>query len=233
MKCLSQIVTIARGSIGGLTFTANQHHQLIVRAKTSPVNPATNWQTKVRSQFSQGLNRWNTLEEDERQLWNAYAQTCQYNGPLGTYTVPGRLLFIATYTLVTYCNLFRVTPSTWADDPPSIPGWLSLNNLSSGAGTPTETGVHYDYTNNNGEDIVVLGQISQAFNASRTSFKGPWLTPDNLLDEVADSAAGSVEWQGLSAGQRYFSRFRCMSDQEPYRISNDMFMSALAELWTV
>jgi hypothetical protein len=233
LKGLSQLFTIMRGSIGGDTFLANQYHQIVVRARTSPVNPSSGPQTSVRSAFSQGINRWNTLAEDVRELWDAYANTCQYNGPLGNYHIPGRLLFIATYTLRAYVNLMMVTPSTWADDPPSIPGFLSIDNLAEGEGTPTETSIVFDFTNSNGDEIDVFCQRSIAFNQSRKSFKGPWIQKQNDVVSVEDSAAGSIEWTGLTEDMRYFTRFRAISHQEPYRISNDYFNSAIAQLWTL
>lgn len=62
-----------RGSVGGQTHSRNRYGNYI-RAKTNPVNPATDRQNEVRNNLSDLVNRWqNTLTQLQRDNWKTYA----------------------------------------------------------------------------------------------------------------------------------------------------------------
>src|SRR3989304_3521663 len=140
-RMLSQVATIMRGSVGGLTYSANQFHQITIRARTAPVQPGTNRQQEIRNSLSAASLRWkDVLDASERAKWDNYAPTCVYSGPMGTYVVPGRSLYIAGRGLME--NIFTNYGGIGAlsDAEPSQPGFYARSGIEVGGATATGTG---------------------------------------------------------------------------------------------
>lgn len=73
----------ATGSVGGQTHSRNRFGPY-VRARTTPVNPATDRQTAVRSAAAILANRWSTvLTAAQRLTWTQYAAAITRTGGLG------------------------------------------------------------------------------------------------------------------------------------------------------
>jgi len=229
-KFLSQIMTIARGSVGGVTFTANQYAQLVMRAKTSPVNPKTGNQALIRVAMSAASNQWNLLTDEERQAWSDYADTLTFTGPIGEYSVPGRNIMVGNCGLVLYGNNYLAVPLVPGYTAPTAPGFFKFDEVLAANPSPGETGVGLSITNNTGEDAHVLCQRSIAFNPSRLRYKGPFLSSSCQFVPVPDSTSVLVEWDDLQADSIYFMRIRGVSTEGPYRLTSEQIfrMAAVA-----
>jgi len=84
MKFLSQLVTKASGSVGGITYAHNRGG-MIQRARRTPVNTNTAQQQAIRNAMAMCVAAWNaTLTEDQRNMWRVYAAGTPVIGKLGT-----------------------------------------------------------------------------------------------------------------------------------------------------
>lgn len=226
-KFLSQIMTIARGSVGGVTFTANQFQQLIMRAKTCPVNPSTLPQAWIRTALASASQHWNLLTEAQRTAWNDYAATLLYTGPLGTYTLPGRQVMVGNLSLVLYGNNLLGTPLTPSYLGPTAPGFSAFEAVKT-AEVSVGTGVAVSVSNNCGENMHALVERSVAFNPARERFKGPFLSSTAQYVPVPDPTTVLVEFDGLDEGAAYFMRVRGVTTEGPHRITSETILRMIA-----
>lgn len=230
MKFLSQVYTVARGSVGGITYTANQFQALIARARVSPVNPNTVRQTMIRSAFSGAEQLWQNLTDTVRQGWEDYADTLIFSGPTGTYTVPGRQVFVGNIATALYLNAVLGVPALIVTNAPTIPGFLDLENVQTSAPLgPAVTGIGLTADQNGAEDVVIYAARSFAFNPSRNRFKGPMLS--HTLDSVTIAAPGTgiLDFVGLTVDAIYFTNPRGLTAQAPFRQSAPFFLRHVAE----
>lgn len=83
MKFQSQIITAGSGSIGGTTYSHNKGG-MYMRGRGTPYNPNSQRQQATRGVFAAFAAAWTSLlDQSERDLWNAYAQTHPVKGPFG------------------------------------------------------------------------------------------------------------------------------------------------------
>jgi hypothetical protein len=229
MKMLSPIASIARGSVGGITFTANQFAQIVCRARTAPVQPGTVPQTKIKSAFTAAQVAWRNLAAAKREGWEDYSDTLSFSGPLGTYKVPGRQVFISNYSLALYAYDRGILDTAPVDTPPTDPGFLSIDNLNIDAPAGSGTGYQVVGNNNNAEDIGIVILNSIPFDDSRLRFKGPFKS-DTLFGGITAAAAPvSEDVLGLVADKVYFCSVRAVSNDAPVRISPMYFLRKVAE----
>lgn len=218
-KALSQVYTAIRGSVGGITYTANQFQPIVARARVSPVNPQSANQTRIRSAFSTAVNTWNSLTQAQRDDWHDYAQTLTYQGPIGSYTPTGRQVFLGTYATARYLAVrgLTITPGI---TPPVTPGFLTIDNLNIATSLAGETALRIAGSNLVSEDFCLYAEISNAMNPARNYWTGPYEV--DTLDEVILSApaSGQIDFTGLQDGMKYFARVRAISDAAPHRMSN-------------
>ena len=226
-KFLSQIMTIARGSVGGVTFTANQFQQLIMRAKTAPVNPSSSVQSSIRSAFAQACSRWAILTDEQRQAWSDYAETLQFTGPLGPYTMPGRQVMVGNLTLVLYGNNYLETPLVPIWTAPTTPGFTAFSDVKPVPVT-TGVGVALTITNTTGKDMHALVERSIAFPASRNLFKGPFLSSSAQFVPCPDPTSVLLEFKNLEVGAVYFMRVRGVQTETAHRITPELIFRAVA-----
>lgn len=211
MRFLSQVYTIARGSVGGITYTANQWYQLIARARTAPVQPNTPFQTGIRSAFDVADSFWVNLSPAVKLDWEAYAATCVYSGPLGNYTIPGRQMFIGLTSLVKYSQ--GVAPGlgiVYDNLAPVIAGFFNPGSVTVGTYAGLSAGIAVDVAIDAGDPAIGVVDVSIAFNDSRLRYKGPWLSASKALQELPASAAHtiSVDRPLPAIGRICFSRTR-------------------------
>lgn len=229
MKFLSQVYTIARGSVGGITYTANQFHQLIARARTSPVNPQTALQTAVRSAFSGAETRWKALTDRDRTDWDIYAAATPRQNPLGPITLTGRLFMRGVIGLREFMVGTLGTIFTGSDLAPATPGMLNISNVVAIPPAGPSTGVSIAWTNPLANpDINVFCQVSGAFEPTRQFYKGPWDTAKNTAAATPAGAGGFKEFLGLVADKAYFMRIRAIIDVGPHKISEDFIVRMIA-----
>ncbi len=229
MKFLSQVYVIARGSVGGITYTANQFHQLIARAKTSPVNPSSTLQTAIRSAFSAAETLWKALDDRARADWDAYADATPRQNPLGPIKLTGRLFMRGIIALREYMATELGVVFTDSDLAPVTPGMLSIANVQSIPPAGPSTGVSITWLNPLGNPAIFnMVQISQAFEPTRQFYKGPWDTLKNVATSTAAGASGFQEFVGLELGKAYFMRMRAIHEVGPHKISEDFIIRAIA-----
>jgi hypothetical protein len=82
MKFLSESMTSASGSIGGVTYSHNRSG-MYRRARRVPVNPNTTYQQSQRDAFSTAAGLWRTLTAPQRADWEAYAAATPTTNSLG------------------------------------------------------------------------------------------------------------------------------------------------------
>jgi len=229
-KLLSQVATTLRGSVGGITYTANQWHAILMRARVSPVNPNTTHQSEIRSAFAGAQGAWLALSDTERELWDDYALTCVYPGPLGNYTIPGRLMFAACYGWAKYLETRGIASIVVGDLPPSIPGWLPVDAVTPSHPATPGTGVAVSVTITGTESVTVIAEVSWAFNPTRYRFKGPFKSSTlQGIEAVAPGQSVLLEFLGLAEDLVYFIRVRCITSAEPHRISAEYIVRCVAE----
>lgn len=228
MKLLSPLASIARGSVAGDTFTANQFAQIIVRQRTAPVQPGTVNQTKIKSAFTTASVQWKALTGPQRQAWIDYAATLTFSGPLGTYKVPGRQVFLSNYGWATYLADRNVPGQTVDDTAPTTPGFASIQNLN--IETPSDSDIGYKVVgnNNNPENISVIVMNSVAFHSSRNRFKGPFKSDTIFSASVVEAGAFTINVVGLVEGNRYFCSVRAITLEEGHRLSALFFLNEIA-----
>jgi len=228
-KFLSTVYSGIRGSVGGLTYTANQFHQLIVRQKTSPVNPNTTRQSQIRSAFSGAVALWAGLSAAFRNAWNDYADTLVFQGPLGPYTVPGRDVFIANISVALYLQSVNGVPAVVDTTPPGIAGFLNISSVAPADFTPAaSTGISFSFIQSGAEDVIAYATRSVAFGLSRERFKGPFLSSTNEYLEVVAPGSGVVDFDGLIVDLKYFMRVRFITALAPFRLSAEFIVSSVA-----
>lgn len=218
-----------RGSLAGITFTKGIYPGVVARKKVSPVNPNTTLQSVSRSSFSGAVQLYNDLSDSDRVLWDVYGDSVTYPGPLGDYTISGRLSCIAAmqFTLnesLRLGNVADVLPS-----PPSIMGKLNLINVNVDViVAPTSTGLRIGFENPVAEDIVVVGSISRHFQPTRNTFKGPFQASTLQSTVVLGGATGSLDFFDLVEDGIYFIQIRGVTETAPHRISSLFIVRGVA-----
>jgi len=227
-KALSALVTVIRGSIGGVTFSSNQFAAIIARAKTSPVNPKTVAQALIRSGLSAGSQEWDNLDDAERQAWEDYAATLTFTGPLGSYTVPGRQVMAGNVAAFLRGNALLAVPEAPIYTAPTIPGFANFSDVKPNSPTAT-TGIAVNIGNPMNEDAYALVQRSVAFNPSRTRFKGPFLSSTSAFVLCADQTNTIFQYDDLAEGYVYFVRVRGITFTSGHRMTSEYIVRCVAE----
>lgn len=230
-KIISPVWAIIRGSIAGTTYMANQFHQIIARAKTSPVNPNTNFQTTVRSAFAAAEAAWKGLTDDQRGKWDEYAGQTPRQNPLGPITLTGRLFARGIITLRQYLVGQYGTVFTPQDTAPLTPGMLTIDHITTVAPAGPGTGVGCSFNNPAGNgDINIMVNISQAFEGTRKFFSGPWDTSSTGISTTPDASQPIISFLGLVEDKIYFLRIRCIQKVGPHKITEEFILRAIAEV---
>lgn len=207
---VSHLMSLMRGSVAGVTYLSNQFHQIVMRQRTSPVQPNTAWQVGIRTAFNAAESIWEGLTEAQRDDWRFYALSCVYPGPGGDYNVPGRQLFIGTLALVLYAD--GISPDTFITDvsAPLIAGWFNPSLVQAGTYSGLSQGIQVDVGIPTGRAALAVVDISIAYNPTRTRFKGPWISSQKTI-ALAPAAATTfipIDRAIGTIGQAIFSRTR-------------------------
>lgn len=216
-KILSQIATVIRGSIGGITFLANASQAIVARARVSPVNPSTAAQTDIRTGFSFANQRWQDMDQADRDGWEDYADSLVWTGPTGTYDVPGRQVWLANASFLQFLNNSGLAVIVVIDDPPLVTGFAKFDLVQSV--DPGAPGVGFDLNllQSSGVPMDVLINISLGFNPSRNRFKGPWADAQTRYIQLASGVTVNIPIAPLIDGQAYFFRVRGVTNSAGHR----------------
>lgn len=212
---LSHMHSLIRGSVGGVTYLANQFHQIVMRARTAPVQPNTAFQVGIRTAFDAAEASWLALSEANRDDWRFYALSCVYPGPAGDYTVPGRQLFVGTLALAIYANAIEPQVLIVTDAPPVVAGWLNVGPIEVGIYTEQNVGITVVVQNPSGQPCCAVVDVSIAFNLTRTRYKGPWISGAKVVRIVPPgSSVIEIERPLGTLGKAIFTRTRCFSSED-------------------
>lgn len=219
--------SLIRGSIGGNTFTANQYHQIIIRQRTAPVNPDTQNQGFIRNGFVAASSVWNTLLDPARQAWNDWASNIVFQGPAGSYTVTGRLLFMGAYATGRYM-LDRGASLTQVITAPTVNYLLKLGAIKTQAPPSGFTGVSVGITNEDVEDCTVMVQRSAPYPLTRERYKGPFVSDSAIFADVPSGSSVGLDFDNLVAGRRYFFKVSAVTNSTACRTTRPKITSGIA-----
>lgn len=188
-RLLSQNAVIIRGSIGGITYSANQFHQIIARARTSPAQFPSNLQTQFRASFAAACLDWAVLTPPQRAAWDLFAPSIPYTGPLGSYVVNGREIFLGARTLVRYYNVRFLASLTLLPGAPVLPGRYAMLAAYIGPPALAATGFRLYLTNSGAQPVAYIVNCSKPFLQTRLKWKGPWDSAQQKNGTLAPGAA--------------------------------------------
>lgn len=232
MRMLSTIASAARGSVGGLTFTANQYHPIVVRSRVSPVNPNTTNQALMRAAFSAAQEGWRALAAAQRLLWDTYSDSCEYAGPLGRYTVPGRQMYAGCLATAIYLNNRGMSVTVNGDSAPSNLGFLALQIDDVVPRVAAGTGFDIEVTNPNPEDVIVYARVSRNFDDTRQRYKGPFRSDTIFEVAIAAAASGTLSVTTPTTEQTYFAEVKSICDESPFRLSTAQIVRTVSNTVT-
>lgn len=136
MKFISPLVSDARASLGGATFSKNRGGNY-VRAKVAPVQPRTVAQQNARSNLATISGAWKSLTQNQIAGWNSLASGVTLSDSLGnSYSPSGAQLFVGNNR-----NLSDIDQTIIDTAPPSAPDFEDISPLvlTITAGTPAFT----------------------------------------------------------------------------------------------
>lgn len=221
--------SVIRGSIGGNTFLANQFHPIIVRARVAPVDPSTTAQAQIRAGMGTGSVVWDSLISTAQDAWDAWAESIVFTGPTGSYTVPGRQLFVAARAFQEYLEDLGQT-ITKVVTAPVVNSLVKLGNPKTAAPSVTGTGVNVQIKNNDSDKVTVMIQRSIPFTLSRKRFKGPFLSSSVEFLELNSGVTDDVDFLGLEAGKAYFFKVSAVTNDTAPRFSKKLYVRGVASV---
>lgn len=95
--------------------------------------------------------------------------------------------------------------------PPTISGHPSYSWVATTPVIPATTAVAFKFRNSSAYKVCFIAEISAAYGNGRNYYKGPYVPASNAAKDVAAGAQFVVEFAGLTAGKRYFTRVRAFS----------------------
>lgn len=228
-RLLSIVASQIRGSIGGLTFSGGPQHSIIARARMGPKRLMTNAQVSIRTTMSAASEAWNTFSQAQKNLWNQYAESVTFTGPLGTYKINGRLMFIRSYNLVLYMNntLGASLVETFDWSGITFVGLPNIGPIVESAYVGPGTGVAFSIINSTAFDAHALVRVSPSMPSARAKSPGVW---DGSLTQVAAAPNGVstlVEIDNLVEDGYYFVSIRCVTDYDgasPHLVDNEIVL---------
>lgn len=215
----SHLMSIMRGSVGGITYLAGPNHQIVARARTSPVNPQTTRQSQMRSEFSGAAARWNALTPAERRAWKNYAETITIENPVDNFVPTGRQIFIGNIGTREYLSVRGITFSDYLDTAPLYPGRLVVENLDVIPPEPAHTGFQIQVTNPNPEGVFLYGWISPVQNPSRNTYQGKMDSESLQSVNLISLGSGIITFDVGLNDQVFFARVRLITEEAGFRTS--------------
>lgn len=219
-KMLSHVGSVIRGSVAGLTYTANQYASIVMRARVSPVQPNTNYQEWMRASSVTAEAQWKALTEAQKRNWQTFANTVSFSGPTGPYTVNARALFFGWVATRLYLSIRGSIFTTPVYTCPVTPGRIPSIGGSALIAPTTGVGIQCSFTNQAIVAVNAIGVVSQPFSNSRNTWKGPFISESIVFDDaVAAAGGGTIEFTNLVLGSTYFLRILLVSNTGPCNVS--------------
>lgn len=204
----SIIISRGSGSIGGLTASHNKGGNYF-RARVTPVDPGTVFQTAVRLAAATLVNAWNNiLTQIQRTAWDVYALNTPLLNPFGAAkTVTGLNMYVRGNVPRIQAGLIRI------DAAPTI---FNLGEFTLTAGVASAAIQQLSLGFFSGDpwaaepQSAMLVYISRPQNVSINFFKGPYRFAGSVLGDVAPPTTPQlfdVPFP-IVAGQRLFWQLR-------------------------
>lgn len=216
-KILSHVWSSASGSVGGITYFNGPHAAIIARARTNPVQSGSYYAWAARSAWAGAQGSWNGLLKPVQDAWDQLALTCTYPGKQGSYTITGRSMFMAGRALQTYINIRLLAAVAFDLTAPVIQGFLLPSNFQIGAPALPGTGIGITLDADPLNDTLVFVETSKGFGKERNFWKGPWVRTQDKAVVIPAGTNVTIDILGLTAGQKYFCRVKCVADDAPPR----------------
>ena len=164
-----------RGSVNGMTYSANQFAPIICRARTYPSHFGSNDQNLAMAAFGTATSKWATLDPVVRDAFiQAKVQRNKYIGNVAW-------LEYATSKGMLNVPYDSVTPPLEGE----VPIFSALMQVYSGL--PDTYGVNILVTNQQVRKLFCVVQLSVPFEPTRYAFRGPW-DPTLFQSDVIDAA---------------------------------------------
>ena len=167
----SQIISRGSGSIGGLTASHNKGGNYF-RARTTPTDPGTPFQTAVRTLMAQLVNLWtDILTQAQRDGWATYALNTPLLNPFGEpRTVTALNMYCRFNIPALQAGLTRV------DTAPIIFNTGDFTPVQIVTSVGSGLAINFDNTDAwaNEDDSAMLIYASRPQNLSIEFFKGPY-----------------------------------------------------------
>jgi hypothetical protein len=169
----SPIASEIRGSVGGTTYARNKAG-LYMRNRSKPVNPNTENQSRVRSQFQTQANGFSNLNVTQVLAWNQFAQGYPAVNKVGdTYTPSGKQMYIMCNQNLASIGLPPIDIPPY--DTPVTPN-LDLSAAAvavkyGGPGPGRVTVFTVDGVASSNADAIVIVQSTPNMQAARQSYR--------------------------------------------------------------
>lgn len=227
-KCKSLLMSVIRGSIGGITYTSNTFCSIIARSRTIPTNTNTQRQQQIRACFTQAKAIWPTLTRSIRAAWEQWAQTVTLQGPTGPYTVPGRQWYQGIRGTAYYLALRGVSFGTLSNNAPTTHGLISPGVWAVAVPT-TGNGYKITFSPITLELLTYFTFRSTPQTDDKNYFSGPFDTETMLsMSQTLIADPVILERTDLVLGAVYFERIRVISHQGPLRVSEQLIIRLTA-----
>jgi len=228
-RLLSHVASVIRGSVGGLTYTANRKHAIVARARVVPSNPKTTYQVNARAAFAQALNAWYGEDGDIRAAWETYANSVSKEGPLGKRSLSGREAYIGTQSFAILAYQRGLVSDLPDGSVPIYFGWLPFNVVKVSKPSVEETGFEIFVHNFSGTSVNVTAVRSNAQPATHNAYKGPLDQSSWSKAIVSPDDDGLISFYNLTEGLVYFVVLRAVLDANPYMISTQHVIRCIAQ----
>lgn len=203
-KIYSPIIDVGSGSIAGITFTRTREHQVVIRQRTVPINPNTQYQISVRNGFAQAASDWETTTAIIRALWLDYAGTLTWYTKLGNaYTPTGRQAFMQIRALLGYLDNENILAYVANMSPGAEAGSFNIPMPVVESPSSPGTGFRLDISNNQSHSVNFYARRAAAVANGRNFFKGPYDPSTGLGDTIPTEDTKAADFVGLIEGHRY------------------------------
>jgi len=220
-RMLSPIASVIRGAVGGLVFSADQFHSITLRTRVGPARNQTNYGNILKTSMQAAITGWRNLTAEQKAGWNNYADTVTFQGPLGSYKLTGRLMYIRTYVEIFYWNTAWGTTFPTAGFTLHADGLLNVGPIEDDVITSVGTGVAISVTNDTGYDATALLRVSGPWGATKMKPPGKFDTALNSVVACPDGATTLCEILDLEDDRIYFVNVRMIEDDAPSRLDQD------------
>lgn len=172
------------GALGGSVYSRNRYGAYI-RPRTVPVNPLTARQYEVRQALAAAQAKWAALTDEQRQLWQVYADAVSWRNRFGdTVKLTAQAHFLRCASVARYTRV-----GTGYDDAPvdlRLPAADETVGFTIAAGGPTVT-VSFGAATDPWKSVVgayLLLFIGRERSPRANYYGGPWA----YLGKVAGAA---------------------------------------------